>query len=58
MKIIYLITLSFFLNSFLYADKNMKIGHKGKLEDVDRTIIVKMYDRNAYIIILNIITLC
>jgi uncharacterized cupredoxin-like copper-binding protein len=44
MKIIYLITLSFFLNSFLYADKNMKIGHKGKLEDVDRTIIVKMYD--------------
>ena len=44
MKIFYLITLSFFLNSFLYADKNMKIGHKGKLEDVDRTIIVKMYD--------------
>ena len=44
MKIIYLITLSFFLNSFLYADKNMKIGHKGKLEDVNRTIVVKMYD--------------
>ena len=44
MKIIYLITLSFFLNSFLYADKNMKIGHKGKLEDVDRTIVVKMHD--------------
>jgi len=44
MKIIYLIILSFFLNSFLYADKNMKIGHKGKLKDVDRTIVVKMYD--------------
>ena len=44
MKIFYLITLSFFLNSFLYADKNMKIGHMGKLEEVDRTIVVKMYD--------------
>ena len=44
MKIFYLITLSFFLNSFLYADKNMKIGHKGKLEEVDRTIVVKMHD--------------
>ena len=44
MKIIYLIILSFFLNSFLYADKNMKIGHEGKLEDVNRTIVVKMYD--------------
>ena len=44
MKIFYLITLSFFVNSFLHADKNMKIGHKGKLEEVDRTIVVKMYD--------------
>ena len=44
MKIFYFITLSFFLNSFLYADKNMKIGHMGKLEEVDRTIVVKMYD--------------
>ena len=44
MKILYLITLSFFLNSFLDADKNMKIGHMGKLEEVDRTIVVKMYD--------------
>jgi uncharacterized cupredoxin-like copper-binding protein len=44
MKIFYLITLSFFLNSFLYSDKNMKIGHMGKLEEVDRTIVVKMYD--------------
>ena len=44
MKIIHTIILSLFFTSFSYADKNMKIGHKGKLEDVDRTIIVKMYD--------------
>ena len=27
-----------------FADKNMKIGSKGKIEDVSRTIQVKMYD--------------
>ncbi len=44
MKIINIIILSLFFHSFSYADKNMKIGHMGKLEEVDRTIAVKMYD--------------
>ena len=44
MKIFYFITLSFFLNSFLYADKNMKIGSKGKESEISRTVKVVMYD--------------
>ena len=44
MKIIYVIILSLFLNSFSYADKNMKIGHKGKSEEINRVIKVKMHD--------------
>ena len=44
MKIFYFITLSFFLNSFLYADKNMKIGSLGKESEVSRIIKVIMYD--------------
>ena len=35
-------TISFDTTSF--ADKNMKIGSKGKSSDVTRTIVVKMYD--------------
>ena len=45
MKKIYLIfIISLFVNTTLFADKNMKIGSKGKLSDVTRTIEVKMYD--------------
>ena len=33
-----------FLNSFAYADKNMKIGSKGKESEVSRVIKVVMYD--------------
>ena len=32
------------LNSFAYADKNMKIGFKGNINDVSRVIKVIMYD--------------
>ena len=32
------------LNSFAYADKNMKIGFKGKESEVSRVIKVVMYD--------------
>mgnify|MGYP001427777044 CR=1 FL=1 len=45
MKRIYLILIiSLFFSTTLFADKNMKIGSKGKLSDVTRTIKVKMYD--------------
>ena len=45
MKKIFLIILTLTLmNSLSLADKNMKIGSKGKMEDVTRTIQVKMYD--------------
>ena len=33
-----------FLSSFAYADKNMKIGTKGKENEVSRIIKVVMYD--------------
>ncbi len=40
-----LITLVFLLlNSNSYADKNMKIGSKGKKSEIDRIIKVKMFD--------------
>ncbi len=44
MKKINIIIILLFINSFSYADKNMKIGHKGKSDDVSRIIKVKMYD--------------
>ena len=45
MKKIYLAIFSLILiTSVSLADKNMKIGSKGKMEDVSRTIQVKMYD--------------
>ncbi len=45
MKKLYLTIFSFILiTSIALADKNMKIGSKGKMEDVTRTIQVKMYD--------------
>ena len=33
-------------SSFSYADKNMKIGSEGSLEEVSRTIKVKMFDNH------------
>ena len=39
----YIILLSFFIST-AHADMNMKIGSKGKLSEVDRTIKVKMFD--------------
>ena len=43
-KIFLILVVSLFYNTTLFADKNMKIGSKGKLSDVTRTIKVKMYD--------------
>ena len=43
-KLIILIVTTIFFNSFSYADKNMKIGSKGNLNEVSRIIKVKMYD--------------
>ena len=42
-KIIYFI-FALLICSVSFADKNMKIGSKGKSSDVTRTITVKMYD--------------
>ena len=42
MKIIYIVVTLLLFSSYSYADKNMKIGHKGKSEDVSRVIKVKM----------------
>ena len=42
-KIIYFI-FTLLICSASFADKNMKIGSKGKSSDVSRTIKVKMYD--------------
>ncbi len=42
-KIIYFIC-ALLICSVSFADKNMKIGSKGKSSDVSRTIKVKMYD--------------
>ncbi len=43
-KLLILIFTTLFFNSFSYADKNMKIGSKGNLNEVSRIIKVKMYD--------------
>ena len=44
MKIIQILFVILFLNSSAYADKNMKIGSKGKENEVSRVIKVLMYD--------------
>ena len=44
MKLIKILLITIFLNTFAYADKNMKIGTKGKESEVSRTIKVVMYD--------------
>ena len=43
-KLFIIIFVSIFFNSLSYADKNMKIGSKGKISEVDRIIKVKMFD--------------
>ena len=44
MKLIRILLTTLFFNTFAYADKNMKIGSKGKESEVSRTIKVVMYD--------------
>jgi len=44
MKLIKVLLVLLFLNSFAYADKNMKIGSKGNVNDISRVIKVIMYD--------------
>ena len=44
MKFIKILFVLLFLNSFAYADKNMKIGSKGSVNEVSRVIKVVMYD--------------
>ena len=44
MKLIKILLIALFFNTFAYADKNMKIGTKGKESEVSRTIKVVMYD--------------
>ena len=44
MKIIKILFVLLFFNSFAYADKNMKIGSLGKESQVSRVIKVIMYD--------------
>ena len=44
MKLIKILFIILFVNTSAYADKNMKIGSKGKENEVSRTIKVVMYD--------------
>ena len=44
MKLIKILFIILFFNTSAYADKNMKIGTKGKENEVSRTIKVLMYD--------------
>ena len=44
MELIKFIIIFLFLHSFAYADKNMKIGSKGKESEVSRVVKVFMYD--------------
>ena len=44
MKLIRILLITLFINTFAYADKDMKIGTKGKESEVSRTIKVVMYD--------------
>ena len=44
MRLIKIILILSFINSLAYAEKDMKIGSKGNLNDVNRVIKVVMYD--------------
>ena len=43
MRLIKILLITLFINTFAYADKNMKIGTKGKESEISRTIKVVMY---------------
>ena len=44
MRLIKIILIISFINSLAYADKDMKIGSKGNLNEVNRIVKVVMYD--------------
>ena len=44
MKILKFLIIFLFIHTFSYADKNMKIGSKGKESEVSRVVKVVMYD--------------
>ena len=44
MKLIKIIFILSLISSLAYADKDMKVGFKGNLNDVDRVVKVVMYD--------------
>ena len=44
MKFIKIILILSFINSLAYADKDMKIGSKGNLNEVNRIVKIVMYD--------------
>ena len=44
MKLIKIIFILLLINSLAYADRDMKIGSKGNLNDVNRVVKVVMYD--------------
>ena len=44
MRLIKIIFILSFINSLAYADKDMKIGSKGNLNEVNRIVKVVMYD--------------
>ena len=44
MRLIKIILILLFINSLAYADKDMKIGSKGNLNDVNRVVKVVLYD--------------
>ena len=44
MRLIKILLITLLFNTFAYADKNMKIGTKGKESEISRTIKVIMYD--------------
>ena len=58
MKFIKILFVLLFFNSIAYADKNMKIGSKGKESEISRVIKVVMYDNyyepNSFQIILEL----
>ena len=44
MRLIKILLITLFINTFTYADKNMKIGSKGKESEISRVVKVVMYD--------------
>ena len=44
MRLIKILLITLFINTFAYADKNMKIGTKGKESEISRVVKVVMYD--------------